>query len=363
MKFECKSKTLIGAINQTSKARSKSMSQEYLQDIYFVLDDHQLTLRATNLEIFCEKSISVKGIQNGKCVLKGETLVKITNLLQKEDINLICELIDNIFIIKGEKENIEIKTILVEDFPSLPKQGELIGEIKINNLISLIKSVSFCSASTEIKPEISSIFIFSKDDELYSVATDSYRLAEKHINNETNLNISILIPQKNIVEIINILQEEEGSVSFYKNEGLITLNVGDLSLAINTILGQFPDYKQLFPKEYTTICNLNKNELQKALTLTTYFTEQYSQVKCKIEGDKLTLHSKNEQIGQVTNTIEIKKEGEDLEVSYNNKYFLDVFPYINGEIINLSLTTPQKPLFIQSKEDLSFVYLLMPLNR
>ncbi len=363
MKFECKSRNLINTINQISRARSKSLSQEYLQDIYLQLEEHQLTLRATNLEIFCEKSISVKGIQNGKCVLKGETLIKITNFLQKEEINLICELNENIFIIKSEKENIEIKTIPFEDFPALPQQGESVGEIKTENLISLIKSVSFCCATTEIKPEISSVFIYSKEDNLYSVATDSYRLAEKHINNESKLNISILIPQKNISEIVSILSEEEGVINIYKNEGLLTLNINSLTLCINIILGQFPDYKQLFPKEYTTTCYLNKNELQKALTLTTCFTEQYSQVKFLIEDEKLTLHSKNEQIGQVTNIVDIKKEGENIEVNYNNKYFLEVIPHLAKEKIKLSFTTAQKPVFLQSESDISFVYLLMPLNR
>jgi len=363
MNFECKSNILINTINQVSKARSKNTNQESLQDIYFLLDDHQLTLRATNLEIFCEKSISVKGIKNGQCLLKGETLVKITNLLQKEDITLKCELNDNTFYIKGDKQEIEIKTIPFEDFPILPKQGENIGEINIEKFITLIKSVSFCSASTEIKPEISSIFIYSKENDLYAVATDSYRLAEKTINNETGLNISVLIPQKNINEIIGILLEEEGNINIYKNEGLLTLSLGNLTLCINILLGQFPDYKQLFPKEYTTICELDKNDLQKSLTLTTYFTEQYSQVKCKLEDNKLTLNSKNEKIGQVTNVLDIKKEGNDLEVNYNNKYFLDVFPQINGNKIKMFFTTEQRPVFIQSKEDLSFTYLLMPLNR
>lgn len=363
MKFECKGNTLVKATTQVAKARSKNQTHNYLQDIFLSLEDHLLTLRSTNLSIVCEKSVSVKGIQNGSCILKGDTFVKIVSLIQNNDANFVCELIDGVFSITTDKKVIEIKTTPFEDFPTLPKEGENIGNISIINFLSLIRDVSFCSATTEIKPEISSVFIYTKDGNIISVATDSYRLAEKILPNKTNLDISVLIPQKHIADIVSILSEEEGDISLYKNEGLLTINTESLSLCIHVTTGQFPDYKQLYPKEFTTICVLNKEELQKALTLTTYFTEQYSKVLCVFGDKELTLHSKNEQIGQVTNTVPIKKEGEDIEVGYNNRYFLDVFSHLIGNNIELSFTTTNRPLFIKSKEDLSFIYLLMPLNR
>jgi DNA polymerase III sliding clamp (beta) subunit (PCNA family) len=88
--------------------------------------------------------------------------------------------IDGVFCITTEKGVIEIKTNPYEDFPTLPKQGDQIGGIAKVTLISLFKEVSFCSAKTDIKPEISSIFIYTKDQiQFMAVATDSFRLAEK----------------------------------------------------------------------------------------------------------------------------------------------------------------------------------------
>lgn len=363
MKFECKGNTLVTVTQQVAKARSKNQSQSYLQDIHLSLEEHLLTLRATNLSIVCEKSISVKGIVNGSCILKGDTFVKIVSLLQNNDSTFICELIDGVFSITSDKKVIEIKTTPYEDFPTLPTEGEYIGTIPTQDFLSLIREVSFCSATTEIKPEISSVFIYTKDGNIFSVATDSYRLAEKVIPNTKQLDISVLLPQKYCADIISIFSEEEGEIKLYKNEGLLTLTINNLSVCIHTITGQFPDYKQLFPKEFTTICVIKKDELQRELTLTTYFTEQYSQVKCVFTTNELTLHSRNEQVGQVTNTLPLQKEGDDIEVSYNNRYFLDVFPHVQGNTLSLSFTTSNKPVFIQSKEDISFTYLLMPLNR
>ena len=363
MKFECKGEVFIKTVQQVSRARSKTQSQQSLQDIHLEVINHLLTLRATNLELFCEKSIPVKGLVNGACLLQGETLLRIISTFNTNDITLVCEIVDGLFTITTEKGVIEIKTTPYEDFPTLPSQGIQIGSLPKESIDILLREVSFCSATTDIKPEISSIFIYTKDNLIYSVATDSYRLAEKTIPNNKDLDFSFLIPQKHIGEILQILNEEEGDIMLSRNESILTLSGDTLTLSINTITGHFPDYRQLFPKEYTTTSLLSKEELQKALLLTTFFNEQYSQVECIFTEGKCTLHSKSEKIGQVTHTINSKKEGEDIEVKYNNKFFLDVIPHIEGDSLICMFTTPNKPLFIQGKQDVSFIYLLMPLNR
>jgi DNA polymerase-3 subunit beta len=363
MKFECKGGSLVTAVQQVAKARSRQSGQNYLQDIHLHLDTHQLTLRATNLELFCEKSIAVKGIQNGSCILQGDTLVKIISFIQKKDTTFTCELEGGVFSITSDKEVIEIKTTPYEDFPTLPSQGDNLGDLSKDLLISLLKDVSFCAATTEIKPEIASVYIYTKERELFSVATDSYRLAEKKVDAPNDISFSVLIPQKHVADIVYIISEEEGDLTLSINESILTIATQHLTLCIHTTTGQFPDYRQLFPKEFTTTATLVKEDLQQSLTLTTFFNEQYSQVKCVFSDTSLTLHSKNEAIGQVTNSIALIKEGEDIEVTYNNRYFLDVLPHLVGSSLVCSFTTPQRPVFIQSKEDVSFTYLLMPLNR
>ena len=363
MKFECKGEVFIKAVQQVSRARSKTQSQQSLQDIHLEISNHLLTLRATNLELFCEKSIPVKGIINGACLLQGETLLRIISTFSSKDITLTCELIEGVFTITTEKGIIEIKTTPYEDFPKLPIQGDQIGSLPQIDISTLLRSVSFCSATTDIKPEISSIFFYTKDNLIYSVATDSYRLAEKTIPNEKDLDFSFLIPQKHIGEILQIISEEEGDLNISRNQSILSLTGTTLTLSIHTITGHFPDYRQLFPKEYTTTVSISKEELQKALLLTTFFNEQYSQVECIFMEGKCTVHSKSERVGQVTHTISATKEGEDIEVKYNNKFFLEVLPHIEGDSLTCMFTTPNKPLFIQGKQDLSFTYLLMPLNR
>lgn len=363
MKFECRGEVFIKAVQQVARARSKQQSQNYLQDIHLELDTHLLTLRATNLELFCEKSISVKGLTNGTCILKGEAFLRILSTFQSLDTVLLCEVHEGVFSITTDKGVVEIKTTPYEDFPTLPSQGDSIGSLSKESFNTLLKEVSFCAANTDIKPEIASIYLYTKDDLIYSVATDSYRLAEKSIQNTTEFNCSLLIPQKHIGDILQIISDEDEVLTFSKNESILSISSQTLTLSIHTITGQFPDYRQLFPKEFLTKVSVSKEELQKTLTLTTFFNEQYSQVECIFTDGKVTFHSRNESIGQVTHTINATKTGDDIEVKYNNRYFLDVLSHIEGGTVECLFTTPNRPMFVQGVKDLSFTYLLMPLNR
>jgi DNA polymerase-3 subunit beta len=363
MKFECRGEVFIKAVQQVARARSKQQSQNYLQDIHIELDTHLLTLRATNLELFCEKSIAVKGLMNGSCILQGEAFLRILSTFQSLDTVLMCEVHEGVFSITTDKGVVEIKTTPYEDFPTLPSQGNALGTITKEEFALLLKEVSFCAATTDIKPEIASIYLYSKDDLLYSVATDSYRLAEKSISNTNGITCSVLIPQKHIADILQIIADEQESFMLSQHESIFTISTSNLTLSIHIVTGQFPDYKQLFPKEFTTTVTLAKEELQKTLTLTTFFNEQYSQVECVFTNNTVTFHSRNESIGQVTHSIPASKEGEDVEVKYNNRYFLDVLSHIEGGTVVCLFTTPNRPMFIRGTKDLSFTYLLMPLNR
>ena len=371
MKFEINSIKFFKAINQVGKARNKNSLNQYLSNIYLKVEDNNFIMRATNLEITCEKTTLIKGIVNGECLINGDVLTKISNYFSNIDTTITCELVDNIFNISYLKNKLQLKTVELEDFPKIPKAGQFLTNINLKTYINLIKSVSFCAASSEIKPEISSVYLYSKNRELFSVATDSFRLAEKKVVfNNNSEDINILISQKNINEKISILEgilEEDGEeIELYNNENILTIQNENISLAIRSINGNFPDYKQLFPKNFDTKITVNKNELKNILNLSTIFVNNYSYIDIDIEVENKLIKSKskNDKIGSLEKEISILDGvGEDICASYNSNYFLDGLSHIGSDEVELFFTTSNKPVFIKDLNDESFTYLLMPLNK
>ncbi len=374
MKFEINSIKLFKIINQVGKARNKNSLNTYLNNIYIKSEDNNLIMRATNLELTCEKSVSMKGILNGECLISGDVLVKISNYFSNIDTNILCELVDDIFIISYFKNKIQLKTTKLEDFPKIPQIGKYLTSIKLKTYIDLIRSVSFCASTSEIKPEISSIYIYTRGNELFSVATDSFRLAEKKINFKNNQeDINILISQKNINEKISILEsmkeeeiEDDFEIELYSNDNILTIQNKNTILAIRSINGNFPDYKQLFPKEWITNIEIDKLELKSTLNLSTVFVNNYSYIDFEINKKEniVKINSKNDKVGILDKEIILKKmNGEELKASYNSNYFLEGLNHILGDEIELFFTQSMRPMFIKDKNDESFTYLLMPLNK
>ena len=178
---------------------------------------------------------------------------------------------------------------------------------------------------------------------------------------------------KNIGTILSILEDvSDDNLVFSPYSDGVIISLKDTNLAIRTITGTFPDYKQLFPKSYIFKVNLNKSEIINALQLTTFIALNYAFCNIKSEKEKniLKITSKENSVGSTKKSLKVEFEQEendqnfdDFEVNYNSNYFLDGLQKINNEKIKINFTTVARPAFISSPEDVSFIYLLMPLNR
>ena len=75
-----------------------------------------------------------------------------------------------------------IKCLPHDDFPSIPKlKNEKIIKINSHDLISGFRSVWYSASNSNIKPELSSVFVHKNESGLVFVSTDSFRLAEKRL--------------------------------------------------------------------------------------------------------------------------------------------------------------------------------------
>ena len=130
--------------------------------------------------------------------------------------------------------------------------------------------------------------------------------------------------------------------------------------------GSFPDYKQLFPKEFLFNFSVRKEVLQNALELSSIITNQTPICSFEYNKDKQTIKISSEEkgVGQMSKEITVKSENlEDIKVFYNSNYFLEGLSKLNGDNVTLSYTTTNRPVFIKSEQNTNFTYLLMPINR
>ena len=74
-----------------------------------------------------------------------------------------------------------IKAIPHEEFPIIPKVEGSSFTLPIEKIITGIRNVYYSASVSDIKPEISSVYIYPDDEDIVFVATDTFRLAEKRV--------------------------------------------------------------------------------------------------------------------------------------------------------------------------------------
>lgn len=365
MKIECSVEKIKYAISQVERITGKNLTLPILNSILLIASGKLLKLRSTNLSLGIEIEIPAKVEKEGTLAIPGSVLNAVfSNVSQNE--NVFIEKQNENLLIKTKKSQIKLKSQPHDDFPTIPMVAGASFEIEAKKLIEGIKAVYYSSSVSDIKPEISSVFMYIKEDNLIFVSTDSFRLAEKKIKVKGLEEIlGILIPFKNIGEILKVFGEFQGVIRVCFNKNQISFSSDGLYLTSRVIDGIFPDYRQIIPKESSTEVVVLKQDLLNALKLSNVFSDKFNQVNLLIKPKEkvLELSSVNNEIGENKTYLEAVINGENIELGFNYKYFLDCFQSITTDSVSIKLSGNSKPIVISPVSDLSFTYLIMPMNK
>lgn len=365
MKFECSIEKLKKAISNGERVTGKNLTLPVLSSILFVVAGKSVKLRATNLSLGIELEVPAKVEQEGVCAVSGTLLLSLFSTMYDEGVinvelkngNLEMITKKNSFILKGQP---------AEDFPTLPTvEGESII-IPLKKLIEGFKAVYYSASLSEIKPEISSVYMYSDQGSLVFVSTDSFRLAEKKIKTKEKYEFSpIIIPYKNILEIVRVCQDIDTDAHMVIGKNQIVFETQGLYLTSRVIDGVFPDYKQIIPKAHTTEATILKQDAMNALKVSNIFSDKFNQITLSInpKEKKIKLYAKNNDVGENTTSVDGALSGEQVDLNVNYKYVFDCFQSIHQDSVVFRSNGSNKPLVIQGSGDTSFTYLVMPMNR
>lgn len=365
MKLECRIEKIRDAVSRAERVTGKNLTLPVLNSVLFIASGKSLKLRATNLSLGIEVDIPAKIDQEGVVAISGSVLGGVfSNISQNEDV--LLEGVDGNLIIKTKKSKIKLKGQPHEDFPTLPTVSGGGFEIEARKLSDGIKSVYYSSAVSDIKPEISSVYMYSDGGDLVFVSTDSFRLAEKKIKLKKDEDVpGVLIPFKNVPEILRVFGESTEVLKVNFNKNLISFSSDDVYLTSRVIDGVFPDYRQIVPKEFGTEAIILKQDLLNALKLSNIFSDKFNQITFSINPKEkiMELSSANTEIGENKTEVDATLKGAAAELSFSYKYFFDCLQSIGSDSVLIRLGQPSKPMTVSGVSDNSFLYLIMPMSR
>lgn len=375
MKIETINELLIDVVGKASKITTRNPNQPILENVLFeILDESTLKITSYNLDIFYTQEIFIKSISEGKVkkvCINPNLLLSYLNLFDKNE-NVVMEIAENSIKIKIKNQESNIQAVSSNTYPDIKNFNidKVDNNLTINSdiLIDGIQSVSFAAAISSIKPELSCVLMSYEDDVFNFVATDGFRLVEKKkiINKDDIKNIDdfkqILISAKTLNDLLKIIYSNV-SISIFLDKGLFCVKTSDSLLCVRTVSGLYPNYKAIIPNAFVTDIEMNTEDILNALKVSNIFSDDFNYVKIDIKDNEIDFYSKNNKIGESFSKKDIVKKGESLTQNYNHKYLSDFLNKVKSDKITIEISGKTTPTIIKPKNDNSYTYMVMPMNK
>ncbi len=357
---------LVNAIGLAERLAGKKETLPVLSCVLLETRSNSLIFRATNLEAGIEvhipATIKDAGVVAVPAGVVSQTIRSITGdaiHLKGSDGNLSIES-------RGSKNL--IKAIPHEEFPSLPLSNEKQGfTMSRERFIAGMSAVIYAASPSMIRPELGSVHVSIDGGNITVVATDSFRLAEKTVKGVTKKeNGEMLIPLKHAQELLFVLDRlNTEDITIVAEDAQISVSGAGVRFVSRVVDAQFPNYKEIMPKKYTTEATILKNDFLETLRKARVFSGNENQIGFHVYPKRkiLSATARSSEIGEMSDVLDAAVSGEDIDINFHIGYLSDCLSSIQSDSIQLGFSGAGRPLVIRGVSDTSFLYLVMPLNR
>ncbi len=372
MKLKIKKELLLENLNKVSKAISTKNLIPILSGIKFDLNKDGLTLTASDNDITIQTFIPVEKDnmiidKEGSIIIQGKYILDIVRKLPDEYINI--EVIDElkILIYAGNSE-FNLNGINNKEYPNISlENSKNYVKIKSKNFKTIINQTVFATSNDESRPILTGINVKIVGDLFECCATDSYRLAKKQekLLDSTTENDNIIIPSKNISELIKILPESTSNLEIHIFNNKILFKQDNLLFQSRLISGNYPNVNNLIPNDSFLKIKANLSDLYDVIDRASILTSDKEKniVTLETKNNTLIVKSSSAEIGRVEEKMNITKDTEEnIKISFSAKYMMEALKSFSGDEVELSFVGEVKPIIVKDTKDENLLQLVLPIR-
>lgn len=365
MQFSTPKDKILNAVLIAERIVGKKESLPVLSCIVFDVGK-EITIRATNLEAGVEIKIAGEIVEKGTLAVPASVVAQTLRAISGDKLTLKMD--GQNLLVEARGSRTLIKAVPHDEFPTLSGKTDGTG-IKLArvSILDAVHSVAYAASTSMIRPELGSIYLSVTDGKMLAVATDSFRLAEKSVSESSGGGSGdVLVPLKHAQELMHILERITGeTVELFIDDAQLVVVADGLTFTSRIIDGNFPNYKEIIPKDASTEVTLLKSDFTETLRKARVFAGADQHVGFHVYPKKkvFDVMAQSAAIGEMSDSLEAALSGEDIDVNFHIGYVTDCLQSIQSDSITLRFSGAGRPLIIRGVSDTSFTYLVMPLNR
>ena len=371
MKFSIERAALLKAVAQAQSVVERRNTIPILANVLIEAEGDTAKFRATDLDIEVVDLAPAKVDRAGATTVSAVTLNEIVRKLPD---GALVTLSDNAqtgrLTIEAGRSTFALATLPREDFPVMATSDYASNfTAPAPVLRRLFDKSKFAISTEETRYYLNGVYMHVSDSDgakvLRCVATDGHRLAriDAPLPMGAEGMPGVIVPRKTVGEMRKLLDDDNALIAVSVSETKIRFATPTITLTSKVIDGTFPDYTRVIPQGNTKRLEVDAAEFAKAVDrVATVSSERSRAVKLTIDEDRLVLSVNAPETGNAEEELAVAYGDEHLEIGFNAKYLLEIASQVDRENAVFLFNSSGDPTLMREGNDMSAVYVVMPMR-
>ncbi|MDP3927660.1 MAG: DNA polymerase III subunit beta [Bacteroidota bacterium] len=371
MKFIVNSSVLLRHLSYIDGVVVSKPIIPILNNFLFDIKDGMLTIHSSDLETTMNTSIKVDAKEDVSIAIPSKTTLELLKTLSDQPLAFSINEEKGSVEIKYESGRFKLTAQRGDEFPKTPVLEEANSfEIGAKILQKAINKTIFSTSTDELRMNLTGVYLQLFKNNITFVATDANRLVRFTRNDvQPGIEDALILPKKALNLLKSCLPNDDSKVKVFFTHQNAHFQMGDVNLICRLIDEKYPDYRAVIPTENPNQMTIDRGEFLMAVKRVAITSNKSThQIRIKMVGSELTISAEdidfeNESQEKLTCSF----VGEDMEIGFNSKYFLEMLSTMDASEITLELSQPNRagvivPSTQETDEDILMLIMPMMLN-
>ncbi|HFF6202286.1 DNA polymerase III subunit beta [Stenotrophomonas maltophilia] len=365
MRFTLQREAFLKPLAQVVNVVERRQTLPVLANFLVQVQNGQLSLTGTDLEVEMVSRIAVEDAQDGETTIPARKLFEIIRALPDGSRITVSQTGDKITVQAG-RSRFTLATLPSNDFPSVDEveatERVAIGEATLKELI---ERTAFAMAQQDVRYYLNGLLFDLRGDALRTVATDGHRLAlcETDLAKPSGSKRQIIVPRKGVTELQRLLESGDREIELEVGRSHVRVKRDDVTFTSKLIDGRFPDYEAVIPigadREVKVDREALRASLQRAAILS---NEKYRGIRVEVSPGNLKISAHNPEQEEAQEEIEADTTVSDLAIGFNVNYLLDALSALRDEEVIIQLRDSNSSALVRESSSERSRHVVMPLR-
>lgn len=365
MRFSLQREVLLKPLAQVVNVVERRHTLPVLANLLVRVNDGQLALTGTDLEVEMVARTAVEDAQDGEITIPARKLFDIVRALPDGSRVTISHSSDKVTVQAG-RSRFSLATLPANDFPSLD-EVDATEQVSVPEaaLKELLERTAFAMAQQDVRYYLNGLLFDLRDDTLRCVATDGHRLAlcETSLGQEHAGKRQIIVPRKGVQELQRLLEGGDRQIELELGKGHIRVKRDDVTFTSKLIDGKFPDYEAVIPIGADREVKIDREALRASLQRASILSnEKYRGVRVEVSANLLKISAHNPEQEEAQEEVEAETHVDSLAIGFNVTYLLEALGALRDEFVVIQLRDANSSALVRGAGSHHARHVVMPLR-